>query len=292
MTKEEYEKLLKSDYWKGYSYSLIKERDFTCEDCGRKFLNERHRLQVHHLVYRDTNPWSYKPEELVVLCEECHKKRHGIIFDSSISQKTLGTGFSYSSSTENVQGKTYSVNGTRDIGNEPLWIEEDTNRFKFRYILYGLLLFCVLRIGYGLFLSSKISNESDSLQGVTLQNVEEVEDISSPPAFQYEQSANQSINTTLSTQDSYNDEILAKEAPSPNETFTSTMISSQPEASLKDTHDKASAKEAASRRNEAANENLSASDMLERINHENAIKQAERAGVSTEGSTLDILDRI
>ena len=48
MTKEEYERLLKSDYWKGYSYSLIKERDFTCEDCGRQFYNERNKLQVHH----------------------------------------------------------------------------------------------------------------------------------------------------------------------------------------------------------------------------------------------------
>ena len=78
MTKEEYEVLLKSDYWKGFSYSLIKERNFTCEDCGRSFYNQRNKLQVHHLVYRDINPWSYKPEEMVVLCEECHKRRHGI----------------------------------------------------------------------------------------------------------------------------------------------------------------------------------------------------------------------
>ena len=78
MTKEEYERLLKSDYWKGYSYSIIKERNFTCEDCGRQFLNERNKLQVHHLVYRDVKPWSYKPEELIVLCEDCHRKRHGI----------------------------------------------------------------------------------------------------------------------------------------------------------------------------------------------------------------------
>ena len=74
MTKEEYEKLLQSDYWKGYSYSLIKERNFTCEDCGRSFPNMRNMLQVHHLVYRDANPWSYKPEELIVLCKECHKR--------------------------------------------------------------------------------------------------------------------------------------------------------------------------------------------------------------------------
>ena len=78
MNKEEYKKLLDSDYWKGYSYSIIKERNFTCEDCGKSFPNERNKLQVHHLVYRDVAPWSYRPEELIVLCKECHEKRHGI----------------------------------------------------------------------------------------------------------------------------------------------------------------------------------------------------------------------
>lgn len=88
MTKEEYEKLLQSDYWKGFSFSLIKERNFTCEDCGRRFYNQRNKLQVHHLVYRDINPWSYKPEEMVVLCEECHKKRHGIWQDPVQEEST------------------------------------------------------------------------------------------------------------------------------------------------------------------------------------------------------------
>ncbi|MBR4650940.1 MAG: HNH endonuclease [Prevotella sp.] len=78
MTREEYRELLNSDYWRGFSYSLIKERNFTCEDCGKQFPGRRDKLQVHHLVYRDKNPWSYKPEELLVLCRECHEKRHGI----------------------------------------------------------------------------------------------------------------------------------------------------------------------------------------------------------------------
>lgn len=79
MTKQEYKDLLESDYWRGFSYSIIKERNFTCEDCGAYYPNERNKLQVHHLVYRDINPWSYAPEEMVVLCRECHEKRHGIV---------------------------------------------------------------------------------------------------------------------------------------------------------------------------------------------------------------------
>ena len=34
------------------------------------------------------------------------------------------------------------------------------------------------------------------------------------------------------------------------------------------------------------------SEILDRITHANVVKQAKRAGVSTEGSTSDILDRI
>lgn len=78
MTKQEYKDLLESDYWRGFSFSIIKERNFTCEDCGAYYPGERNKLQVHHLVYRDINPWSYAPEEMVVLCRECHEKRHGI----------------------------------------------------------------------------------------------------------------------------------------------------------------------------------------------------------------------
>lgn len=78
MTKQEYKDLLESDYWKGFSFSIIKERNFTCEDCGAYYPGERNKLQVHHLVYRDINPWSYAPNEMVVLCRDCHEKRHGI----------------------------------------------------------------------------------------------------------------------------------------------------------------------------------------------------------------------
>lgn len=104
MTKEEYKDLLNSDYWKGYSYSLIKERNFTCEDCGRTFYNERNKLQVHHLLYRDVNPWSYKPEELVVLCEECHKKRHGIE-DDTIKETDANESSKYQSDSENTRSQ-------------------------------------------------------------------------------------------------------------------------------------------------------------------------------------------
>ena len=39
-------------------------------------------------------------------------------------------------------------------------------------------------------------------------------------------------------------------------------------------------------------DNLSTSDILERISHQSAVEQARRVGVSTKGSTSDILERI
>lgn len=87
MTKQEYKDLLESEYWRGFSFSLIKERNFTCEDCGAYYPNERNKLQVHHLVYRDISPWSYAPEEMVVLCKKCHEKRHGILHSPDTSSE-------------------------------------------------------------------------------------------------------------------------------------------------------------------------------------------------------------
>ena len=121
MTKEEYKKLLQSDYWKGYSYSLIKERNFTCEDCGRQFYNERNKLQVHHLVYRDVNPWSYNPDEVVVLCEECHKKRHGLAFEPEQQTSSTQTLFG-----EYDKGQTNST----DKINERFFASRYSERFE------------------------------------------------------------------------------------------------------------------------------------------------------------------
>ena len=78
MTREEYKSLLNSDYWRGYSYAIVKERDWTCEECGKKFQYQRNMLNVHHLTYHNDNkPWQYDKEELQLLCKDCHAKRHG-----------------------------------------------------------------------------------------------------------------------------------------------------------------------------------------------------------------------
>ena len=179
MTKEEYERLLKSDYWKGYSYSLIKERNFTCEDCGRRFYNERNKLQVHHLVYRDVNPWSYSPNEVVVLCEDCHKKRHGIYSESKQNKncsqspfRSDADDFPFSDYDEkelfSTENDTKNVFASRKAENfktsrSPYPIEpEPRSGFKFKYVLYGVLLFLCIMIGRELFINNKFVNRNRS----------------------------------------------------------------------------------------------------------------------------------
>jgi len=182
MTKEEYERLLKSDYWKGYSYSLIKERNFTCEDCGRRFYGERNKLQVHHLVYRDVNPCSYSPDEVVVLCEECHKKRHGIATETETEQKTTyvqspfgeyDKGYSFSNDS-NAERAFFTMNeGPHNTGNRsPYDIEPEPSRsFKFKYIIYGLLLFLCIIIGRDMLFKQKpLTNDRPSYENKEISN--------------------------------------------------------------------------------------------------------------------------
>lgn len=139
MTKEEYEKLLQSDYWKGYSYSLIKERNFTCEDCGRSFPNMRNMLQVHHLVYRDANPWSYKPEELIVLCKECHKKRHGIYPDEEVILEE-------ETANEKVSEQSYTNTYTEEMSKR--YAYDNLPRKKRKWFKYVVLAYVIIYLFY------------------------------------------------------------------------------------------------------------------------------------------------
>jgi hypothetical protein len=155
MTKEEYEKLLQSDYWKGYSYSLIKERNFTCEDCGRSFPNMRHMLQVHHLVYRDANPWSYNPEELIVLCKECHQKRHGIYHEEEVVPEE-------ETSDEKIDEQPYTNAYTEELSKR--YAYDNSPRKKRNWFKYAVLAYVIL---YLLYLVMKDDSSEQKVQETT-----------------------------------------------------------------------------------------------------------------------------
>ncbi len=287
MTKEEYEVLLKSDYWKGFSYSLIKERNFTCEDCGRSFYNQRNKLQVHHLVYRDINPWSYKPEEMVVLCEECHKRRHGIY---TAPETYTNTTYNHNANGDYTKSYSYSSENKKEgtshtdtflnaggAGGSRIYYSNNLNLSNqkippvLKFFLIVPLCFFVLILGFGIYMmvkpddrsiyhdfrsTSSYTQSEDDNGGYTEKEVQEIAD------------------------DSWDKETsdIKEEETEENEIQETSPVKKQ------------------AQRDEQIEEEpkteLSPSELLERKSHENMVRQAKRVGVSTEGTTSEIMDRI
>ena len=281
MTREEYEKLLQSDYWKGYSYSLIKELNFTCEDCGKSFYNERNKLQVHHLVYRDTNPWSYKPEELIVLCEECHKRRHGIMpkqdpmFDSTTTNDT-GHYYDRSYHETNSAGSYDSIRDSYPI--------EPEHRFNYKYLLYGLLILIVLYFGPSI-LSNYISEKGKRAQEETIQQADEGiwDDIKPRTTRTSDEKRSEVRRDQTSNNESVRSGVLDDEE--------TTFINQQKNdvSSLEESNEEIKSQPVETAKPNREMTNL---EILEKRQYDRVVKQAQEAGVSSEGSTMEILDRI
>lgn len=270
MTKEEYEKLLKSDYWRGYSYSLIKERDFTCEDCGRRFYNERNKLQVHHLVYRDVNPWSYRPDEVVVLCEECHKRRHGLLTEQETKKDDAASeeyAKSYSNEADmdertfsfgNGMSRTRAYNGVNSTGSRYSWPDESKKRFKFKYVIYGLLVLFVLTFGYDKLSNQERKNETTEEKQTNTKR----QDANAPNVFH-----KNSHSTTKKRSVSAKHDVSAEEdVPIVTEPITAPQEEGQ--EPLSDSHATTTREETTS----SPDEGLSTIELLERRTHADVVK--------------------
>lgn len=297
MTKEEYERLLKSDYWKGYSYSLIKERNFTCEDCGRRFYGERNKLQVHHLVYRDVNPWSYSPDEVVVLCEECHKKRHGIATETETEQTASYTqspfgeyGKGYSFSTDSNTARDFSSKNDAPLNTDnrsPYDIEPEPSRgFKFKYIIYGLLLFLCIMIGRDMLFKQKpLTGDRPSYENkeITIEEEDAVAPVQAKHAPLEAEKPSQAKRVSKPTGNGTTETSAADVLP----------VEAEPAATAKPTRTASASVETDDEaEQEAPQRELSTLEILEKRNHEDVVRRAKRAGVSTEGTTIEILERI
>lgn len=67
----DYYEYIESSAWMSKSGAAMKRAGFKCELCYRPY-----NLNVHHKSYE--NLGDEKPNELICLCRECHKKFHGI----------------------------------------------------------------------------------------------------------------------------------------------------------------------------------------------------------------------
>lgn len=62
-------------YWQGLREFVIERDDFTCQDCGAFMMGMG--LVAHHIreLYKSG---SNAPENLITVCDKCHKRRHSL----------------------------------------------------------------------------------------------------------------------------------------------------------------------------------------------------------------------
>ena len=76
MIMKDYKELLKDGRWQIRKTEIMRRDNFTCQKCGARAIDGAF-LNVHHVKYRKSaKPWEYEDNELVTLCEDCHKAIH------------------------------------------------------------------------------------------------------------------------------------------------------------------------------------------------------------------------
>lgn len=73
MENKEYKELLKDPRWQKMKALVMIRDNFTCQHCGATDKT----LHVHHLKYNGA-PWDVAYEDLITLCEDCHKEVHSV----------------------------------------------------------------------------------------------------------------------------------------------------------------------------------------------------------------------
>lgn len=73
---KDYQEKLKDPRWQKKRLEVMNRDNFTCQVCGNG-LNNGVPLNVHHIKYKpNADPWEYADNNLLTLCEECHRKAH------------------------------------------------------------------------------------------------------------------------------------------------------------------------------------------------------------------------
>ena len=305
MTKEEYATLLASDYWRGFSYSLIKERNFTCADCGRSFPNQRNMLNVHHLCYRDAKPWAYDPSELIVLCRDCHQRRHGIEPPAAATADAFATrdGAASQVRPDPSADEMRSRRQPRRKLPNPKWI----------LVLFFIVVAALI---WSLIVEYKPSGDKPHKQqesydpdivedipydgqyadipddlDVDLDDDLDFDDVDSYEAILHQQAVEEARRAGVSTKGSTSDiyeRILHQQAV---EEARRAGVSTK--GSTSDIYERILHQQAVEEaRRAGVSTEGSTSDIYERMLHKEAVEDAKRAGVSTEGSTSDIYERM
>lgn len=70
--KTKYERYLETDKWKQIARNACARAKYKCQLCGEK----NQTLHVHHNTYEHRYREAEYPEDLIVLCKDCHTNLH------------------------------------------------------------------------------------------------------------------------------------------------------------------------------------------------------------------------
>lgn len=81
-----YTAYLETPWWGAVRAAALALAGYRCADCGfnARLRDRRRHLEVHHLTY--DRLYGERPTDLAVLCDYCHKRRHGLPFEPRWSQ--------------------------------------------------------------------------------------------------------------------------------------------------------------------------------------------------------------
>lgn len=110
-----YKELLKDGRWQIRKSEIMRRDDYSCRICGAK-ASDGATLNVHHLHYRRlAAPWEYGDDELITLCESCHKNEHNLDWKESFDLK-VGDFVRYEHSDYENFGVVYFLDKARCMG--------------------------------------------------------------------------------------------------------------------------------------------------------------------------------
>lgn len=71
--RKSYARLLSEPEWNTFRNAVFANKEKACQVCRRTDKV----LQVHHIFYeQDRKPWEYEMDEVMLLCEDCHRGMH------------------------------------------------------------------------------------------------------------------------------------------------------------------------------------------------------------------------
>jgi hypothetical protein len=85
-SKPTYSELLKNPKWQKKRLEILQRDNFRCRSCD----DDLNTLHVHHWNYdNQLNPWEYKDDDLITLCETCHEALHYLTANKNIGFETF-----------------------------------------------------------------------------------------------------------------------------------------------------------------------------------------------------------